>query len=208
MEMHDGILRMGVLVEEALQKLLFALEMKDFVLAEEVVEDDRRIDAMEVSIDDLCARIIAVEQPDARDLRDVLMTLKITSALERIGDHARHIARNARVITETTFITLLPLIRKMAEKDISMLHDFLTSYVDQDADRAMEVAARDDEVDILHAEFSEKLVEILRNYPAEVDKGLQLMLVNRFLERFGDHVTNMCEWVVFLRYADHVELNK
>ena len=207
-EMHESILRMGVLVEEALRKAVFALETRDFQLAETIVRDDRRIDALELKIDDQCARIIATERPEARNLRDVLTTIKITSALERIGDHARHIARRARVITDSAFVPTLPTIRNMAECSIAMLQDFLTAYVEGDAEGAREVAARDDEIDRLHRLLAEQTIAIMRSGPDKIEKGVELMLVNRFLERLGDQITNMCELVVFASNADHVELNR
>lgn len=207
-ELHDWILRMGVLVEEALRKALFALETKDYSLAEEVIRDDRRIDAMEREIDDRCNRIVAELRPAGRELRDVLTTIKITSTLERIGDHTRHIANRARVITDRIFVSTLPLIREMTERDIAMLHDFLTSYVEQDAERAMAAAAQDDAIDELHHRLTQRIIAILEEHPQAIEKGMDLMLVGRFLERFGDQITNMCEWVVFSDRAAHVELNQ
>lgn len=206
-EMHDGILRMGVLVEEALRKVIFALETRDFRLAEEIVRDDRRIDALGVQIDDQCSRIIATEHPEEQDLREVVTTIKITSALERIGDHARHIAGRAKVITDSAFVQTLPMIRRMTEQNIGMLQDVLTAYVEGDADQAREVAARDACVDRLHEELTAKIVSIMKSSPDTIENGLELMLVNRFLVRFGDQITNMCELVVFARDARHVELN-
>ena len=207
-EMHESILRMGVLVEEALRKVIFALETRDFQLAEEIVRNDQRIDALEVRIDDQCNWIIATVQPEDRNLREVLTTLKFTTALERIGDHARHIARRARVITDSAFVPTLPIIRKMTENAISMLRDLLTAYVEGNADQAREVAARDDEIDRLHQQLTDQTVAIMRSDPTTIENGLELMLVNRFLERLGDQITNMCELVVFAGTADHVELNR
>lgn len=206
-ELHEGILRMGVLVEEALRKVLYALETRDYDLAEEIIRADRRIDELENWIDDACMQIIVSEHPADRYLRDVLSTAKIGSALERIGDHARHIAGRARVITDSAFIRTLPLIRRMTETNIAMLHDFLTAYIEADADRAREVAARDAEIDRIHDELTDLIVGIMRRAPHTIEKGLELMLVNRFLVRFGDQVTNMCEHVVFVNNADHVQLN-
>lgn len=205
--MHESILRMGVLVEEALQKVSYALETKDYRLAEEIVHQDRRIDALAIDIDDQCVRIIEEERPEDRHLRDVVTTIKISSALERIGDHARHIAHRARFITDSAFVQTLPTIRAMTDINAAMLQDLLTAYVEADGDRAKDVAARDREVDILHQSLSDQLIRIMKETPDNVENGLELMLVNRFLARFGDQITNMCELVVFAGDARHVELN-
>lgn len=207
-EMHDGIIRMGVLVEEALRKVLFALETRNYRLAEEIVREDRRIDALGVQIDDRCATIIATENLVERDLRDVLTTIKITAALERIGDHARHIAGRAKAITNSAFVQTLPTIRRMTEQNIGMLQDLLTAYVESNAEQAREVASRDQEVDRLHDELTEKIISIMKQSPEYIENGLELMLVNRFLVRFGDQITNMCEMVVYACDARHVELNQ
>jgi phosphate transport system protein len=206
-EMRESVLLMGVLIEEALQKVIFALETRDYDLADEIVRDDRRIDALEVQIDDHCTRIISTTHPDERDLRDVLTTIKLTSALERVGDHARHIARRARIITGRAFVPTLPTIRTMIELNITMLHDLLTAYVAGDADHAREIATRDDELDRLHACHVAQVATIMREGPEHIDKGLEVMLVSRSLERFGDQITNMCELVILARNAVHVELN-
>lgn len=207
-QMHESILRMGVLVEEALRKVLFALETRDYELAEEIVHADRRIDSMEVQIEDTCARIMATQRLKDKSLRDVFSTIKITTGLERIGDHARHIARRARVINDSQFVSTLPTIRSMTDNNIAMLQDFLTAYVESNPDQARRVAARDDEIDRLHSHLTGQLISIMRNNPQSIEDGMQLMLVARFLERFGDQITNMCEFVVYASNADHVQLNR
>ncbi|MFW6313859.1 MAG: phosphate signaling complex PhoU family protein, partial [Spirochaetota bacterium] len=101
----------------------------------------------------------------------------------------------------------LPNIEKMAGVGISMVHDALTAYVQQDADKARSVALRDDEIDDAHKRLYQDLVEIMRNRPEWIEHGVKLMFLNRYLERLGDHVTNICEWVIFAKTGDHLELN-
>lgn len=202
-----SVLRMGVLVEEALRKSLAALENEDFELAAEVIRDDSRIDEMQAIVEQQCVAIIAGTQPDEQDLRRILTAIKVAAELERMGDLARHLARRTQEITDAPFSEVLPLIEEMAERVVSMVHDVLTAFVDDDASAAVAVAARDDEIDILHGKVHTKILQIMRARPNLIDKGIELILVNRFLERLGDHVTNMCESVVFLKRAEHVELN-
>lgn len=206
-ELHDGILRMGVLVQEGLRKALFALEMHDFDLAREVIDGDAAIDAMERSLDELTILIVQHQRPVAVDLRELLSTAKITGAMERIGDHGRFIAEKARTITDPDFSDQLPLIRQMVEINLTMLQDFLTAYVERDGDFAREIATRDDQIDVIHKELKKQLVLLMTEHPELVEKGIDVVLVNRLLERLGDQITNMCEWVVFTTDADHVELN-
>jgi phosphate transport system protein len=206
-ELHDGILRMGVLVQEGLRKALFALEMHDYDLAREVIVGDAAIDEMERSLDELTVAIVQYQHPVAVDLRELLSTAKITGAMERIGDHSRFIAEKARTITDPQFSTQLPLIRQMVEINITMLRDFLTAYVERDGIFAREIAARDDQIDVIHKELMQQLVGVMSQHPELVQKGIDLVLVNRLLERLGDQITNMCEWVVYTTDADHVELN-
>ena len=206
-EMHQSILRMGTLVGEALRKGLSALEMKDYALADHVVAADRTIDEMQRAVEERCIRIIAEYRPSGARLREIVTAVKIASTLERLGDHARHLARRARSITDSHYIQTLPQIREMAEICILMLHDFLTAWVERNSERAIAVARRDDRLDELHGELMETIMKIVQARPETIERGVDLLFVNRFLERLGDHVTNMCEWVVFVDRAEYVDLN-
>lgn len=206
-EMYENILKLSALVEEALKKALAALSMGDQQLAEAVIDGDGRIDELQLAIDNHCTRMIATEQPVAHDLREILAAMKLSTDLERIGDHARHLARAVSIISDSTFLPAMPDIQDMGELGVQMVHDVTTAFVDQDADRAQEIAQRDDELDTRHRELSRKVLDIMRKNPEKMDKGMDLMFLNRFLERLGDHVTNMCEWVVFAKRGEHVELN-
>ncbi|TVQ37286.1 MAG: phosphate transport system regulatory protein PhoU [Spirochaetaceae bacterium] len=206
--MQQSILRMGAMVETALRKTLAAIELQDFELAAEVVREDARIDRLQDTVEDQCTRIIVATRPAAADLRQLLVGIKLAASLERTGDHARHLAHRARAVTDLRYVDALPLIRRMAEIDISMLHDSLTAFVERDEQKARITAARDDQIDRLNAELYKLLVSIMQQHPQTIENGMDLMLVNRFLERLGDHVTNICEWIVFAACAEHVELNK
>lgn len=205
--MQQNILRMGARVDTALRKTLAALELQDFKLAAEVIREDSAIDALQAAIEDQCTRIISAAHPHPSDLRQLLVGIKISSSLERIGDHARHLARRARVVTDPLFVEALPLIRRMAQIDTEMLRDSLTAYVQRDAEAACAIAARDDDIDALNSQLYRLLIGIMQEHPETIEKGIELMMVNRFLERLGDHVTNICEWIVFATRNEHVELN-
>lgn len=207
-DLYQQILRMGSLVEEALRKAVLALKTDDEALADTVTREDAQIDAMHIAIEDLCTHIIALEQPVATDLRELITATKLASELERIGDHARHIARRVNRLPKELLAIAVPGIDDMARVGISMLHDSLSAYVAQDETQARAVAVKDDEIDAAHRVLYTSLIAIMRDRPEWIEHGVELMFLNRYMERLGDHVTNMCEWVIFARSGEHVELNK
>ncbi len=205
-KMYQDVLRMGALVEEALKKAVTALASHDYDLAERVIEEDRNIDKLQVQIEDHCTELLATQQPVASDLREILTTIRIVDDLERMGDHARHLARAVGDISDETFVTVLPSIEEMAERGISMMHDALTAFVDQDAEQAVAVAERDAAIDRMQKALYGKLIDIVRDHPDKADKAMNLMFMVRFLERLGDHVRSVCEWVVYAKRGEHVAL--
>ena len=207
-QMYQDVLHMGTLVEEALRKALTAISNGDFELAETITRQDGVIDELQFGIDERCAKLIATEQPVATDLREIIVAMKIAGDLERIGDHARHLVRSIDQLRDSVFEPVWPLIREMTGKGIDMVHDSLTAYVDHDATSARAVARRDDEIDALHRRIYTALLEAMERHPDRIAHGTTLAFLNRFLERLGDHVTNMCEWIVYARTGEHVELNK
>ncbi|HKK47971.1 MAG TPA: phosphate signaling complex protein PhoU [Alkalispirochaeta sp.] len=206
--MYQDVLQMGTLVEEALRKALTAVTNQDYDLAEQVKQNDHQIDTLQFALDKRCTEIIATEQPVATDLREILVAMKISSDLERIGDHARHVVRVMDQLTDSVFRETLPRFAEMTEKGISMVHDSITSYVNHDPDQAREVARRDDDIDDMHRALYKELLAMIAANPDRVETGTALVFLNRFLERLGDHVTNMCEWIVYAKTGEHVELNK
>ncbi len=205
--LYQNILRMGTLVEEAHKKALIALSNGDHDLARQVIDGDIHIDEMQTTIEDQCARLIATEQPVASDLREIFTAVKIVSNIERIGDHARHVARAVSKVSAQQFLATVPRFKRLADTGISMVHDALTAFVEQDAEKAREVAGRDDEIDRMHEELSAELVQIMKGDPELIEQGLTMILLARFMERMGDHVTNMCEWIVYAKQGRHIELN-
>jgi phosphate transport system protein len=206
--MYQDILKMGSLVESALKKAVTALSNKDTELAQNVIDEDKRVDELQLQIEEFCTKLIATEQPVARDLREILTSIKIISDLERIGDHARHLAKRVENVANSPFYETVPRLREMAEHGIQMVHDSLTSFVEQDADRAVEVAKRDSKLNRMHQELYKQVLDIMRQNPDQLQTGMDLMFLNRFLERLGDHVTNMCEWVVYSKKGEHMELKQ
>ncbi len=206
--MYQDVLKMGALVEEALQKAITAVSTNDHALAEDVRTHDYVIDDLQFRIDKGCTELIATEQPVATDLREILVAMKIASDLERIGDHARHLVRVIDQLTDATFKSTLPHFQEMTGMGIGMVHDSITAYVTHDAESARAVARRDDQIDAMHKRLYGELITIIKANPELAEEGAALIFLNRFLERLGDHVTNMCEWIVYAKTGTHQELNK
>jgi phosphate transport system protein len=203
----QSIERMSVLVEESIRKAFHALEVGDAKLAEQVIEQDERIDAMQKDVEYQCTTVIATEQPVAGDLRELITAVKIVSNIERIGDHARHLARSVTTVKPENMALALDDLHKMADIGLDMLEQAITAFAARDGEKAREVAARDDEIDELHVQLKSKITERMKQDPSFVEDGSTLLFLNRFMERFGDHVTNICEWVNFSQTAEYVELN-
>jgi phosphate transport system protein len=196
-DLLQHIIKMGVLVEEAVSKALFALEQRNEALADEVIAKDVNIDKLRMEIEDKCIRIIATEQPVASDLRKIMTTVKIVSHIERIGDHARFLARAVKEIPEEIMAPALSRIKEMAEIGISMLRAALNAFVDMDPDKAHNIAEKDAMIDQLHKELYRKIIKMMEQNPKVIEHGSTLLFLNRFMERLGDHVTNICDWVCF-----------
>jgi phosphate transport system protein len=207
-ELYQQILKMGALVEEGLRKSVEALRNNDEALAKTVMDEDQKIDDLHLAIEDMSTQIIAMEQPVATDLRELITANKIVGDLERIGDHARHIARRVSKLPEDLLARALPSIESMARIGIGMVHDSITAYVEQDEGKAREVAKLDDEIDTAHRALYKSLITTMQERPEWIEYGVELMFLNRYMERLGDHVTNICEWVIFAKSGQHVELNK
>ena len=203
---YQQVLKMGSFVEESLQKAITSLINQDRDLARRVIEDDAHIDAYQEQIEVACTKIIALEQPVAGDLRTLVTVIKIVSNLERIGDHARHLARSLSTVDRSTMDYLLHDIEQMTKRGIEMLHQFLTAFSQSDAALAESVAKMDLELDKQHRLLYDKIIGMMKNDPALVEQGSSLLIINRFLERLGDHVIAMCEWIIYADTGSHREL--
>jgi phosphate transport system protein len=204
---NQEILRMGVMVEEALHRAVQSLVDRDEALARAVIADDAAINHMEQEIEDRCIVLIAREQPVATDLRKLVTGLKIVTQLERMGDHALHVAKGTLRLLPETYMKPLIDIPRMAEIGIAMIRDALNAFLDNDAQRAREVACRDQDIDELHNQVMREVFTYMMEDAKFISQSISLLFISRFLERIGDHVTNICEWVVYGATGERVELN-
>lgn len=201
------ILMMGTYVEESINKSMKALLEKDKELAKRVMEEDETINDLELSIQDDLTLLIATEQPVAGDLRHVITSLKILTQLERMGDHAVHISKTSLQIADQEYIKPLIDLPAMARIGVEMLHTCLTAFSESDEGLARMVAKEDDKVDALRDQINRELITFMLQDMKHLPQVTSLMFITRWLERFADHVTNICEWVVYDCTGKHVELN-
>jgi phosphate transport system protein len=187
------LFEMASSVEEMIAKSIKALEENNMILAEDVIKSDEKVNEMEIEIDNQCIRILALHHPEAEDLRTVTMIMKINNDLERIGDHAVNIAEMALYLADKPPVKPLIDIPKMAEKAIEMLQESLDSFVNKDAELAVQVCKKDDEVDALEPQIVRELVTYMISDPQTIDRALTLILIARGLERVADLATNIAE---------------
>ncbi|NLW46742.1 MAG: phosphate signaling complex protein PhoU [Firmicutes bacterium] len=199
-ELQQEILRMGSMVEEAIRLAVQALSTQDSALAEKIVDGDDVIDDLSNQIEDDCIRLIALQQPLARDLRVITTVLKTVTDLERIADHATNIAEIVQRIGKAKLIKPLVDIPKMAGMVQSMVRDSLKAFVDRDVEFAKATCCKDDEIDKLYEDlFIELTGFVMAGGESErVVQALNLLFVARFLERVGDHATNIGERTIYL----------
>ncbi|MFZ9396438.1 MAG: phosphate signaling complex protein PhoU [Erythrobacter sp.] len=191
------IAEMGGLAEVSIHEALDALVRGDEVLAEQIVARDKKIDALEMEVDRLAVRVIALRAPMADDLREVIAALKIAGVVERIGDYSKNIARRVGEIHDRKRFEPLTLLPAMAELAGEMVHDVLTAYAARDPELAREVIAADAKVDAFYDSIFRNLVSYMVENPATISSAAQLLFVARNIERIGDHATNVAEMVHF-----------
>ena len=206
-ELHLLMLKMCTEVEEALINTVYALKNQDINLAQSVIDGDDIIDDMEYIIEERCLKLIALQAPMAKDLRFIATALKIITDLERIADHAVDISKITIRLADETYIKELIDIPRMGEITTRMIKESIDAYVNQDAEKAREVAKIDDEVDALHKQIFRELLLIMMEDPKKIGQATSFLFVSKSLERIGDYVTNICEKIIYAVTSEHVNLN-
>jgi phosphate transport system protein len=197
-ELNKKLLEMAGLVESAIHRSIRALVDENQELAEQVLRDERLIDLMEMEIDGMATRLLALNQPVAKDLRLLTSALKISADLERIGDLAQHIAKRSISLMRNPVVKPTANIPKIASLVESMLSRSLEAFINGDVKLAYGVLLSDDEVDKLRDEVYVQLLAMMQRDPSVVPAAMELIFATRNLERIGDHATNIAEDVIFL----------
>jgi len=194
------VLQMGGLVEEQIARAMESLSSGNTQLAVQVVEDDHRVNALEVAIDEECSTIIARRQPAAVDLRMLMMVVKTITDLERIGDEAAKIARMTQLIYEADrpFVPRTSDVRHMADVALAMLRNALDSFARLDLTVAAKVVRQDESVDDAFRGILRQLITFMMEDPRTISHTLEILFIAKAIERIGDHAKNMSEYVVYM----------
>jgi phosphate transport system regulatory protein PhoU len=192
------LLEMSTAVEDMIVKSIKSLKERNMILAEEVIKSDEKVNDMEIDIDNLVIKILGLHHPEAEDLRTVMMCMRINNDLERIGDHAVNIAQGAIFLADKPPVKPLIDIPRMAEQAMGMLRESLDSFVNKNAELAVEVCKKDDEVDFLQNQIVRELVTYMISDPTTIERALSLILVGRNLERVADLATNIAECTFYI----------
>ena len=195
--LHVEMIQMGALCEDAISAAAKALMTGDESLAQAAKDAEREIDQKERDVEDLCLKLLLQQQPVAKDLREISSALKMISDLERIGDQAADIAELTRYVRLPAEDGGRLHIADMARAVISMVTDSVDSFVKRDLALARAVCAADDQVDALFDQVKRELIALIARDPNCGEQGLDLMMVAKYLERIGDHATNVAEWVEY-----------
>jgi phosphate transport system protein len=204
--LNGRLLAMSEKAEALVELSVDALLSKDEGKAEAVIAADRELDRMELELEGAALELLALQQPMARDLRFIVSAIKVTSDLERVGDHAVNIAQAAlRLISQRTSITPDPEIEDMARRARSMLSDAINAFLRADGALGRDVCARDDQVDALHESVFRILLTHMMADPRTINPSLEFLLVSRNLERVADLATNIGEDAVFLAEGKNIK---
>jgi phosphate transport system protein len=203
----ESVTRMGYLVEEQILAAHDALIKRDAALAQKVIASDGKVNEVQRAVSALVTMTIATQSPVARDLRFLLALDRVTYELERMGDHAGSVAKQARKLAGVTSMVTYDELTPMATLAARQVRDVVLALVDIDQNRAREVATRDDEMDRLYHQLFDDVLAEMRTDPDKVDPGTRILFAAHYLERIGDRVTNIAEDVVFLATGEVEDLN-
>jgi phosphate transport system protein len=198
------ISQMGGLAEHAIGEAMRCLVQRDSEGAQRIVDNDKKLDALEIETERRAVQLIALRAPMAGDLRDVVAALKISGVVERIGDYAKNIAKRVPLIEGAGKIEPMSLLPEMARIATGMVHDVLDAFVQRDAEVAVQVRDRDAAVDDFYDSIFRTLLTHMMENPQNIGQAAHLLFVAKNLERVGDHATNIAEMVYYAATGQHM----
>ena len=205
--LNDELIEMGSMIEKSIEPAIKALVNQDVDLARHAIEADEEIDRQERIIEDLCLKLLLQQQPVAKDLRLISSALKMITDMERIGDHASDISEITIALADQPYIKKLEHIQQMAKETMIMLVGSIEAFVDKDLEKANEVIKRDDVVDDLFDKVKKELIQMIHENADKGEQAADLLMVAKYMERIGDHATNISEWVIFSITGEHKSMN-
>lgn len=206
-EIKDNVLRMGSLVEAQIRAAILTLVAHDAEAAAKVIHDDRSINELQRKATAMIAAVIATQNPVARDLRYLLTLDHVSYELERMGDHAGSVAKQARKLAPYPPLRDTARLVDLGNRVADLVAGIIRALVDVDQEEARAVARLDDEVDALYHRIFDEVLGLMRDDPGNVDPGTRILFASHYLERIGDRVTNIAEDIVFLASGEVEDLN-
>lgn len=206
-KLRYDILGMATRVEENLAKAITALKNQDVSLASQAKAGDKEVDKLQLAIEDAAAVLIATQQPVARDLRELVTIFKVTYNLERAGDYTAHLAKTAIKLAGEAPFRQIGRLDFMAGVGLRMIKGAVSAYLNWDVAAARAAASLDDEIDHEHKALIEETLGLMKDHPELIQRASKLLTTSGYLERFGDHMTNVSEAVVYMVEGRHLELN-
>ena len=205
---NNNLKEMINLVNDQLHQSMMALKNLDVELADKTIKSDDLIDELQKKIEEECIKFIATERPVAKDLRRVFTASKIVTDLERMADLAVDICKIAKKSDSETYIGEAKKLWIMEQRIRNMLNLAMEAYLERDAEKAYEICKLDDEIDNIYKEVFKDTLLNIKKEEGEVKVKSNLLFVSKYLERMGDHVTNICEWIIFSKKGKYVDLNE
>src|ERR1700726_1043717 len=197
-KLNNTVAEMGGLAESQLGTAIEAVMTRDTELAARVIEDDAKVDQLERELDNLAIRLLALRQPMARDLREIFVALKIGSDLERICDYAANVAKRSIALAQTPPIQPVYALPRMGTLALRLVKDVIDAYVERDADKAMLVWRRDEELDEMYSSLFREFLTYMMEDPRNIGPCTHLLFMAKNIERIGDHATNIAENLYYL----------
>ncbi len=204
---RDNLLRIGQLLDVAIERALTALKNQDESLARQIVADDVTINDLRFTVEEDCLALIATQQPAASDLRAVISAMNIVNDMERMADHATGIAKTVIRMGNQPLLKQLNDIPRMGNFARDMLKRSLDAFLARDAEAARAIAAQDDEIDHMYKAVFDEVIQMMARDPNAIQSGTYLLWCAHNLERIGDRVTNIAERVIFMTTGTMKELN-
>ena len=197
---RSKVLLMGGMVETQFDEAIDAFRVGNADQADKVIGDDQAVNQLEVQLDDACSHLIVRRQPAANDLRTVMATIKVITDLERIGDEASKIARTAKSLHERGMIGFnhYDIVRTISRNTADMLHDALDAFARLDGKQALQIIARDDEIDYQFRTILRNMITFMMEDPRTISSALDTLWVAKAIERIGDHAKNIAEYVIYV----------
>ena len=196
-QLHIDLLDMAYLIQDAIQNAMIYFFEADINGAKKIIKNDENVNHYQKKIENICFNLLIQQQPVAKDLRTITAALKMVNDMERIGDHASDISELVIDMKDCPILFNVDRFKEMYSNVVSMLIQSINAYVNKDIQMAKECIKEDDEIDLLFDKNKEDLIQLIHENPEKGRAAVDLLMVNKYLERIGDHVTNIAEWVIY-----------